>query len=94
MVKNPPGNAADTGSVPQLVKSRGEGNGNLSQYPCLENSMDRGAWRVTVHGVARVGQDLASKQQQHASQAIDILVQRHLNTVQDSVRREANQPVR
>ena len=45
------------------------------QYSCLENSMDRGAWRVTVHMVARVGQDLATQQQQHASQAIDILVQ-------------------
>ena len=56
--------------------------------------MDRGAWRAISMGLQRVGQDLATKQQQHASQAIDILVQRHLNTVQDSVRREANQPVR
>ena len=37
--------------------------------------MDRGAWRVTVQVVARVGRDLVTKQQQHASQAIDILVQ-------------------
>ena len=35
----------------------GEGNGNLLQYSCLENSMDRGAWRAIVYGVARVGHD-------------------------------------
>ena len=37
----------------------GEGNGNPLQYSCLENPMDRGAWQVTVHGVARVRHDLA-----------------------------------
>ena len=36
--------------------SPGEGNGNPLQYSCLENSMDRGAWWATVHGVARVRQ--------------------------------------
>ena len=35
----------------------GEGNGNLLQYSCLENPLDRGAWWATVHGVARVGYD-------------------------------------
>ena len=39
----------------------GEGNGNPLQYFCLENPMDRGAWQVTVHGVARVGHDSATK---------------------------------
>ena len=34
----------------------GEGNGNALQYSCLENPMNRGDWRATVHGVARVGQ--------------------------------------
>ena len=34
---------------------------NLLQYSCLENPMDRGAWRATVHGVARVGHNLAIK---------------------------------
>ena len=38
----------------------GEGNGNPLQYSCLENPMDR-AWQATVHGVARVGHDLATK---------------------------------
>ena len=48
VVKNPPANAGDvrdTGSIPGLGRSPGEGNGNLLQYSCLENSMDRGAWR-------------------------------------------------
>ena len=40
----------------------GEGNGNPLQYSCLENPMDRGAWWATVHGVARVRHDLATKQ--------------------------------
>ena len=40
----------------------GEGNGNPFQYSCLENLMDRGAWQEIVHGVARVGDDLATKQ--------------------------------
>jgi len=36
-----------------LGRSPGEGNGNPLQYPCMENSMDRGAWQATVHGVTR-----------------------------------------
>ena len=43
--------AGDPGLIPGLVKSPGEGNGNPLQYSCLENSMDRGAWRATFHGV-------------------------------------------
>ena len=39
----------------------GEGNGSPLQYSCLENPMDKGAWRTTVHGVARVGCNLATK---------------------------------
>ena len=45
-------NAGDLGSTPGLGRSPEEGNGNPLQYSCLENSMDRGAWRATVHGVA------------------------------------------
>ena len=44
-------NAEDPGSIPGLERSPGEGNGNPLQYSCLENSMDRGTWRATVHGV-------------------------------------------
>ena len=62
MVKNPPRNAQDAGSIPGLGKSPGEGNGNPLQYSCLENPMDKGAWRATVHGFARVRPNLATKQ--------------------------------
>ena len=44
-------NAGDLGSIPGLERSLGEENGNPLQYSCLENPMDRGAWRGTVHGV-------------------------------------------
>ena len=46
-------NAGYTGLVPGLGRFPGEGNGNPLQYSCLENSMDRGAWWATVHGVAK-----------------------------------------
>ena len=46
-------NAGDPGSVLGSGRSHGEGHGNLLQYSCLENSMNRGAWRATVHGVAK-----------------------------------------
>ena len=59
VVKNPPTNIGDVGSIPGLGRSSGEGNGNPLQYSCLENSMDKGAWRATVHGVARFGHDQA-----------------------------------
>ena len=46
-------NAGDSGLIPGLGRSPGEGKGNPLQYSCLKNSMDRGAWRVTVHGVSK-----------------------------------------
>ena len=49
------------GSIPGLGRSPGEGNGNLLQYSCLGNPMDRGAWWATVHGVAKVRHDSATK---------------------------------
>ena len=54
-------NVGDLGSLPGSGRSPGEGNGNPLQYSCLENPMNRGAWRATVHGVARIGHDLATK---------------------------------
>ena len=45
-------NAGDLGSIPGLGRSPGEGKGNPLQYSCLENPIDRGAWRATVHGAA------------------------------------------
>ena len=53
VVKNPPPNAGDkrdAGSIPGSGRSPGGGNSNPLQYYCLENPMDRGAWRATVHG--------------------------------------------
>ena len=56
VVKHPlanEGDVRDMGSIPGLGRSPREGNGCPLQYSCLENSMDRGAWRATVHGVAK-----------------------------------------
>ena len=47
--------------IPGSGRFPGEGNGNPLQYSCLEDSMDRGAWQATVHGVSRVGPDLETK---------------------------------
>ena len=46
-------NAGDLGLIPGSERSPGEGNDNPLQYSCLETSMDRGAWRATVHEVAK-----------------------------------------
>ena len=54
-------NAGAPGSIPGLGRVPGKGNGNPLQYSCLENPMDRGAWRAIVHGVSRVEHDLATK---------------------------------
>ena len=53
VVKNPPANAGDVGSIPGSERPPGEGNGNPLQYSCLGNHMDRGAWWAVVHGVAK-----------------------------------------
>ena len=52
VVKNLPANAGDEDVIPGLGRSPGEGNGTPLQYSCLDNPMDRGSWRATVHGVA------------------------------------------
>ena len=56
VVKDPPANAGDArdpGPTPGSGRSPVGGNGNPLKYSCLENSMDRGAWRATVHWVAK-----------------------------------------
>ena len=56
MVKDPPANTGDIrdmGLIPGLGRSPGGGHNNPPQYSCLENPMDRGAWRATVHGVTK-----------------------------------------
>ena len=72
-VKNPPADAGDvrdirdTGSVPRSGRYPGVGNGNPLQYFCLENPMDRGAWRATiVHVVAKNQTSLSMHTQMHA----------------------------
>ena len=57
MIKNPPANAGDVrdkGLIPRWGRVPGVGNGNPLQYSCLKNSVDRGAWQATVHGVAEL----------------------------------------
>ena len=54
VVKNPPANAGDSGSILGSGRSPGEGNGNPPQYSYLGNPMDRGSWPATIHGVTRV----------------------------------------
>ena len=61
VVKNPPANAEDPSLIPGSGICPGEGNGNPLQYACLGNPTARRAWWATVHGVARVGQDLLFK---------------------------------
>ena len=66
LVKNLPANAGDTGSVPGLGRSPGEGNGNPLQYSCLEHSMTEGLVGYSPWGHKRVGHNLVTKTiQQH-----------------------------
>ena len=56
VVKNPPANAGDArdmGLTPGSGRSLGDGNANPTQYSCLGNSTNGGAWRATVHGIAK-----------------------------------------
>ena len=56
VVKNPPANTgdeSDTGVLPGVGRSPGEGHGKPLQYSCLDNPMDRGAWQAIVHGVTK-----------------------------------------
>ena len=64
MVKNPPANAEDTGSIPGWGRSPGEGNGSSLQYSCLGNPMDRRAWWATVQEVRKAGHNSGTNEQQ------------------------------
>ena len=59
-------NAGDSGSIPGSGRSPGEGNGNPLQYSCLENSIDRGTWWATVHGVTKSQTQLSDSACMHA----------------------------
>jgi len=61
VIKNLPATARDVrdmSSIPGLGRCPGEGHGNLLQYSCLENPMDRGTWWATVHRLQRFRPDL------------------------------------
>ena len=69
VVKNPYANAGDIrdmGLIPGLGRPLGGGSGNPLQYSCLENPMDRGAWRTTVYGVAKSQTQLKQLMHAHA----------------------------
>ena len=63
VVKNPPANVGDIGSIPGLGISPGGGNGNPFRYSCLENSHGQRSLAGIVHGVQRLGRYLETKQQ-------------------------------
>ena len=72
VVKNLPVSAGDLGLMPGSGRSPGEGNDNPVQYSCLGNPMDRGSWRATDMGVARVGHELATKPLPHSHECYEI----------------------
>ena len=72
-IKNLPAHAGDLGLIPGWGRSPERGNGNPLQCSCLGNPMDRGAWWGTVHGIARVGHDSVTEQQQQQQKDYHIL---------------------
>ena len=70
VVKNLPANVRDAGPIPGLGRSPGVGNGNPSQYSCLENSIDRGAWQVPVHRVIKSQTWLSTHTHTHRGKTI------------------------
>ena len=60
MVKNPPANAGDLGSIPGSGRSPEEENGNRLQYSCLEDPTGRGIWQAIVHGVPKSRRELSN----------------------------------
>ena len=59
------GDSRDADLVPELGRSPGVGNGNLLHYSCLENSIDRGAWPTTGHGVTKKELDMIERLSTH-----------------------------
>ena len=71
VVKNPPGNGGDPGSIPGSERFPGGGHGNPLQFSCLGNPMDRGAWWATVHGIAGSRTRLCHRARTHRLQMGD-----------------------
>ena len=67
MVKNLSASAGDMGVIPELGRSLGVGNGNPLQYCCLENSMDRGAWRAIYNPWGHKESDTTEHASMHAA---------------------------
>ena len=82
VVKIPPANTGDSGSIPGLGRSPEIGNGNPLQYSCLENSMDREAWWTIVHGAikswTRLFSQHSDKGHVHISTPLANLFSRHV----------------
>ena len=74
MVKNAPANIGDVGSIPGSGRSPGGGHENPHQCSCLENPMDRGAWRAVVHGVAKSQSRLSHSTHIHTNLIYDTVL--------------------
>ena len=84
MVKNLPANVGDTrdlGSILESGRTRGVGNGDLLQYSCLENPMDRGVWWATVHSVTKSQTRLKQSKQAKFLNEIDFLIKFRINAI-------------
>ena len=68
--------------IPELGRSPGEGNGNPLQYSCLENPMDRGAWRAAVHGVTEFLKDSSTKHMRKINLSGKLPFKLNLNVLQ------------
>ena len=82
----PPANAGeerDAGSISEWRRSHGEGNGNPLQYSCLENSMDRGVWSATIHGVEKSQTWLSVHPRTHAGTGAQIWERVQLGVLTD-----------
>ena len=84
MVKNLPANVGDMrdlGSILESGRTRGVGNGDLLQYSCLENPMDRGVWWATVHSVTKSQTRLKQNKQAKFLNEIDFLIKFRINAI-------------
>ena len=93
VVKNSPANAGDTkdvGSIPGSGRYPGGGHGNPFQYSCLENPMDREAWRATVHSVTKS----QTRLKWHSTHAQPIILQISRSVISDSLQPQGLQCAR
>ena len=72
MVKNLPAYVGDVGSIPGLGRNLGKGNGNLLQYSCLKNWMDKGVWWAIAHGVTKSWTQLSNWAHTHTTHCMEL----------------------